>query len=128
MENLITISNQYNTLDTLHGYLKNSSSFECAKEYDSWELRTDQNGQMEQCLVLKKNNMHAIKMYFVNDNTLKVSYIIPNKLMHAYFGKSAKARRDIFEIVTGAIKQALLAPSQKKAFQELETELLKAAS
>ncbi|MFD2562922.1 hypothetical protein [Aquimarina rubra] len=128
MEKRITIKNEYSSLDALHNFLKTTSTLESTKEYDIWEHRTDENGQMEQCLVLKKNSMHAIKMYFVNDNTVKVNYIIPNKLMHAYFGKSVKARRDIFEIVTGKIKEALLAPAQKKAFEELEAEVYKAVS
>ena len=38
--------------------------------------------------------------------------------MNAYFGKSVRARKDIIQIVTGIIKQAVLAPGQKKAFEE----------
>lgn len=128
MENLITIKNKYNSLDTLSTFLKAASTFECSKEYDQWEVRTDSNGQMAQCLVLKKSGMHAVKVFFVNENTVKINYIIPNKLMHAYFGKSVKARRNIIEIVTGIIKQAVLAAPQKKAFEELEKIVAKAAA
>jgi len=120
MENVITIKNEYNSLDKLYEFLKKDSNYEYSKEYDIWEHRIDANGQMEQCLVIKKSAMHAIKVFFVNDNTAKINYIIPNKMMHAYFGKSVKARRNILEIITGLIKGAVLAPSQKKAFEELE--------
>ena len=120
MEKLITIKNEYNSLDTLNNYLKSASSFACSKDYDSWEVRTDANGQMEQCLVIKKSSMHGMKVFFEKDNTLKMTYIIPNKMMHAYFGKSQKNRQNIIEIVTGKIKEVLLAPAQNKAFEEME--------
>jgi hypothetical protein len=80
---------------------------------------------MEQCLVVKKSSMHAVKLFFVNENTIKVSYIIPNKIMQAYFGKSVKARRNIIEIISGAIKQVILAGPQQKAFDELEQSINK---
>lgn len=120
MEKSMKIKNEYNSLDTLNTYLKTASSFESSKEYDSWDDRTNANGQMEQCLVLKKSNMHGMKVHFENDSTLKMTYIIPNKVMHAYFGKSEKRYRSILEIVTGKIKDTLLAPAQNKAFKEME--------
>lgn len=120
METTITIKNEYNSLDTLHNFLKSNTAFEVSKEYDVWEHRTDVNGQMEQCLVLKKSNMHAVKVYFTDNNTVKINHIIPNKMMQAYFGKSVKARRNILEIVTGMITQAVLAAPQKNAFEEME--------
>lgn len=64
MENLITINSQYNSLDRLQQFLNTTSSFQCTKEYDTWEQRTDANGQLAQCLVLKKSNMHAVKLFF----------------------------------------------------------------
>jgi hypothetical protein len=54
MEKLITIKNEYNSLDLLNDFLKKDSTFESSKEYDSWDVRTDANGQMEQCLIIKK--------------------------------------------------------------------------
>ncbi len=128
MENLITIKNEYNTLDKLHNFLKTVPSYECSKEYDVWEHRTDANGQIAQCIVLKKSSMHAIKVFFANENTVKINYIIPNKLMHAYFGKSVKARRNIIEIIAGVVKQALLKKPQEKAFEELEQVFRKVAA
>ena len=128
MEKIITVKNEYNSLDRLHNYLKTASSFECDKEYDVWEQRTDANGQLAKCVVLKKSNMHAVKIYFTEENKVKVNHIIPNKMMHAYFGKSVKARRNILEIITGLIKGAVLAPGQKKAFEELEKVLYKASA
>lgn len=127
MENLIKINNEYNSLDKLYDFLKNKTSFECSKDYDIWEHRTDTNGQMEQCIVLKKSGMHAVKLFFINENTVKINHIIPSKMMNAYFGKSVKARRSILEIIGGMIKQAVLAGSQQKAFEELEKEVKKAA-
>lgn len=128
MENLIEIKTEFNTLDKLKEFLESESTYKCSKEYDTWEQRVNIQGKMEQCILLKKNNMHAIKIFFANSNTVKINYIIPNKVMHAYFGKSVKARRNIVEIVTGLIKNALLAPSQKKAFNELEAVVKKVAA
>ncbi len=128
MEKIIKIKNEYNTLDKLYELLKKNSNYEYSKDYDIWEDRIDTNGQMAQCIVIKKSSMHAIKMFFVNENTVKINYIIPNKLMDAYFGKSVKAHRNILEIITGLIKGAVLAPSQKKAFEELESVLVKVAT
>lgn len=126
MENLLTINGTYDSLDKLQAILNKTATFECSKEYDIWEMRTDKNGQMAQCLVVKKSNMHAVKLFFINENTVKINYIIPNKIMHAYFGKSVKARRNIIEIVAGVIKQAILAGPQQKAFEELENIVKKA--
>lgn len=128
MENLITIKNQYNSLDELQNALKRNANYSCTKEYDIWEQRLDNNGQMAQCLVLKKNNMHAVKLFFINENTLKANHIIPNKIMQAYFGKSQKAYQNVIEIITGKIKTAVLEPAQNKAFKEIETEVLRIVS
>jgi hypothetical protein len=125
MEKLITINSNHNSLDKLAALLSKELIYDCSKEYDIWEIRTDANGQMEQCLVVKKSSMHAVKLFFVNENTIKVSYIIPNKIMQAYFGKSVKARRNIIEIISGAIKQVILAGPQQKAFDELEQSINK---
>lgn len=127
MENLITINSQYNSLDRLQQFLNTTSSFQCTKEYDTWEQRTDANGQLAQCLVLKKSNMHAVKLFFLNENTVKVNHIIPNKIMQAYFGKSHKRYQNIIEIITGKIKDVALSGSQQKAFEVLEQEIKKAS-
>lgn len=127
MENLLEIKNDYNSLDKLKGFLEKESIYKCSKEYDTWDLRTNADGQLEQCLIFQKSGMHAIKLHFTNDNTVKANYIIPNKVMHAYFGKSVKARRNIIEIIAGTIKQAVLAGPQQKAFEELAHVVRKAA-
>ena len=90
MEKQITLKQDYNTLDKVLDFLKTESNLEFSKDYDSWDVRTDSNGQMEQCLVIKKSGMHGMKAYFPEENSLKMTYIIPNKLMNAYFGKSQK--------------------------------------
>lgn len=128
MENLITIKNQYRSLDELQNALKNNVNFSCTKEYDIWEQRVDNDGNLAQCLVLKKSNMQAVKLFFINENTLKANHIIPNKIMQVYFGKSQKAYQNVLEIITGKIKTAVLEPSQKKAFNEIEAEIIKIVS
>jgi hypothetical protein len=128
MENLITIYKHYNSLEQLHNEFKNNPNYKCSKEYDVWEHRVDNNGQLAQCLVIKKNNMHAVKLFFINENTLKASHIIPNKIMQAYFGKSEKRYQNVFEIIIGKIKTAVLEPAQNKAFNEIESEVIKVVS
>lgn len=127
MEKKITVKKDYNSLDKILDFVKKDSSFDCSKEYDSWDVRTDSNGQMEQCVLIKKSGMHGMKVYFSNENELMMTYIIPNKLMNAYFGKSVKARKSILEVVGGIIKNAFLSGSQKKAFGEMEQVLLRIA-
>ncbi len=127
MEKTIKIKNEYNSLDVLHNFLKTASSFESSKDYDKWEHRTDTTGQMPQCIVLKKSAMHGVKLYFTGENKVKINYIIPNPVLNAYFGKSVKTRRNIIEIVTGKVKEVLLAPAKKKAFEELEAAVHKIA-
>lgn len=119
MEKLIKVKSEYSSLDKVLDFLKSESPYEVSKDYDHWELRTDNSGQMEQCVVMKKSGMHGAKAYFSNENTLKVDYIIPNKMMNAYFGKSQKAHRNILEIITGGIKNVALKGSQNKAFNEI---------
>ncbi|HBR54927.1 MAG TPA: hypothetical protein DEA82_12390 [Flavobacteriaceae bacterium] len=128
MENTITIQNNYNTLDKLYNFLNIKTQFECTKTYDTWDVRTGANGQMEECIVLKKSSMHAVKLYFSEENKVKVNHIIPNKVMHAYFGKCVKAHRNILELITGQIKAVALKGSQQKAFDELSNEVRKASA
>lgn len=120
MEKQITVKSEYNSLDKLLSFVKKESPYEASIEYDSWEARTDANGQMEKCIVIKKSAMHGMKAYLNKENILQMSYLIPNKLMNAYFGKSHKRYKNILEIVTGKIKDVALAGSQKKAFNEME--------
>ena len=119
MEKLISVKKEYASLEKIEAFMKKETSFNIKQSYDSWEVHSDENGQLIKCVVIKKSNMHGVKIYFTKENTIKISHIIPNKLMHAYFGKSVKARQDIIEIVTGKIKEVLLAGSQKKAFEEI---------
>ena len=127
MEKLIEIKKEYNDLDKLYNLLKRETAYDCSKDYDIWEQRTNSSGQMEQCIVIKKSSMHAVKVFFTAENLAKVNHIIPNKMMNAYFGKSVKARQSIFEVIIGKIMGALLAGSQQKAFEELESVVKKAA-
>lgn len=119
MEKTIKIKDHYTSLDKIKEFINTESPFEASKEYDHWELRTDAKGQMEQCVIVKKSNMHGAKVYLTGADTLKLDYIIPNKVMNAYFGKSQKARKNILEIAAGAIKSTILAGPQKKAFEEI---------
>ena len=125
METRITLKNSINSLDTLQDLIKKETSYQCSKEYDIWEMRTNEKGQMEQCLIIKKSNMHAVKLFFIDEHSVKLSYTIPNKILNAYFGKSVKARRNVIEIIAGIIKQAILAGPQQKAFTEIEQSIKK---
>ncbi|WP_296386159.1 hypothetical protein [Winogradskyella sp.] len=127
MENLIEVKNDYNSLDKLRDFLEKESIYKCSKTYDTWEVRTDTNGQIAECIILKKSGMHAVKAFFVNENTVKINHIIPNKMMNAYFGKSVKAHRNIIEIAAGGLKEVLLKASQENAFKEMEQLVLKAS-
>lgn len=127
MEISIQLTEEFTTLDQLVNYLKTNTSFEVTKEYDHWEVRTDTNGQMEQCVLIKKSGMHGAKAYFVYKNTLKIDYLIPNKVLNAYFGYNQKAHKNILESVTERIKNVFLAGSQKKAFLEIINSLAGAA-
>lgn len=109
-------------------FLTAESDLECSKVYDSWDVRTDTNGQMEQCVLIKKSGMHGMKIYFTNDNTVDMTYVIPSKIMNAYLGKSQKQRRSILEIIAGKISEAVLSGPQQKAFNEMEEVLLKIAA
>ena len=120
MEKRITLKNEFNSLDKVFDFAKKESAFECSKAYDIWDVRTDPNGEMEECIVIKKSAMHGMKVFLAGENELKASYIIPNKLMNAYFGKSQKARKGIIDLIAGQVKNLFLAGSQKKAFEEME--------
>jgi hypothetical protein len=128
MTKTMTIKNEYNSLETLYNRLKKEATNGCYIDFDIWDFRLDTNGQLEECLVLKKSSMHAIKVYFTEGNTAKLSYIIPNKIMNSYFGKSKRIRQNIIELMSEKLKQTILAGSQQKAFDELETIVRKAAS
>lgn len=123
MDLSIQLSEEFTTMDQLISYLKSNTSFDVSKEYDHWEVRTDANGQMEQCVFIKKSGMHGAKAYFTYKNTVKMDYIIPNKMLNAYFGNSQKAHKNILEIVTERIKNIFLTGSQKKAFLEIVNSL-----
>ncbi|WP_375239623.1 hypothetical protein [Aurantibacter sp.] len=127
MEKILQVKSEYNSLDSLNSFLNSASDFQCSKEYDIWDHRVDARGQMEECLVLKKSGMHAAKVFFTKENEIKVNYVIPNKIMNTYFGKSVKARRSIVDIVAETITQAVLSTPQKNAFNELTQVVEKAA-
>lgn len=119
MEQIISVKSEYASLEKIEAFLKKETSFEVKQEYDSWEMRTDSNGQMEKCVVIKKGSMHGAKIHFTKDNAMKVSYIIPNKIMNAYFGKSQQKYQSVIQIIAGKIKDVLLSGSQKTAFEEI---------
>jgi hypothetical protein len=127
MENTIKIQNEYNTLEKVEQFVKKESPYNCTIEYDSWDVRTDANGQMEKCVLIKKSGMHGMKVHFTKENEILMCHLIPSKVMNAYFGRSQKARRNILEIIAGGIKNSLLLGGQKKAFKEMEEVMLKIA-
>ncbi len=119
MEQIIKIDRKYSTLEELEAFLQQASTYEIKIDWDGWEQRIDEQGQLEKCLIIKKSNMHGVKLFFVEEGKIKLNHIIPNKIMNAYFGVSQEAYRTIFQIITGKIKSLLLAPSQEKAFKEI---------
>lgn len=125
MEKRITVKSEYKSLENILDFLKKDSPYEASIEYDAWDVRTDENGLMEKCIIIKKSAMHGLKLYFTKDNEINTSYLIPNKIMNAYFGESKKAHQSILEIATGAIKKTLLAGSQNQAFEEIVKEFSK---
>jgi hypothetical protein len=125
MNKELSIKNEYNSLDKILGYIKNESPFEVSLEYDHWDVRTDANNQMEQCILIKKSAMHGVKMYLSDDHKLTLDYVIPNKIMNAYFGKSQKRYQNILEIIGNKIKELALEGSQQKAFDEISGTLNK---
>lgn len=127
MERTIKIQNQYNTLEKIQQFVKDESSYNSSIEYDSWDVRTDANGQMEKCVLIKKSGMHGMKIHFTKENEIFMSHLIPNKVLNAYFGRSQKAHRNVLEIVAGGIKNTLLAGGQQKAFSEMEDVILSIA-
>ncbi len=119
MENQITVKSEYNSLDKILDFAKSSSPYQCSKDYDIWDVRTDSKGQMEKCVVIKKSAMHGLKIDVSQEDTINMTYITPSKIMNAYFGKSQKIRRNIIEIIADFITEQLLASFQRKAFDEM---------
>lgn len=126
----LTLNKVFSNLDNLMPTLNKNSKFSCTKEYDIWNYvrnqkgqfgnRLDENGQIAKCLVLKKNNMNAVSIYFTNSSTICVSHIIPHKTLNAYFGKNTEQRQNIIEILTSRVKEVLLKSSQQRSFSEME--------
>lgn len=119
MERLISVKPEYASLDKIVDFVKKETNFDASKAYDHWEVRTDANGEMAQCVVIKKSSMHGAKLYFAQENTLKIVPIIPNKLMNAFFGKSQQKYQNIGEMVMEKIRELLLSGAEKKAFDEI---------
>lgn len=120
MKKIITIKEEYNSLEKLQGFINKKSEYNSNIQYDKWEIRKDADGNMQKCIMVKKSAMHGLKVYFLDDKTIELSYAIPNVFLHGWFGKSQKAYRGIDEIILGKIKDAVLIGSQKKAFNEME--------
>lgn len=119
MTRQMVIKNSYDSLNTILAEVKRLSPYEASLVYDTWDMRTDKNNQMEKCILLKKSNMHGLKLHLEEGQQLHINHVIPNKIMQAYFGKSQKRYKNILEIVTGKIAELALADSQKKAFEEM---------
>jgi hypothetical protein len=120
MQAKITVKEEFKTLDKMLDFVSDESPFECKKEYDSWDVRTGINGQMEQCIIVKQSAMNGVKLHFADESTLVMTHIVPSKVMNAYFGKSQKAHKNILEVVTGKIGELVFSGSKKKAFSEVE--------
>lgn len=125
MKKEISVKNEYHSLDEILDFMKNESPFEVSLEYDHWDVRTDANNQMERCILIKKSAMHGVKMYLSGNQKLKLDYVIPNKILNAYFGKSQQKHQNILEIIGNKIKEVALSGSQQKAFNEISSTLNK---
>ncbi len=119
MEKVIAVKQEYASLEKLEAFLKKETSFDVSQKYDIWGMRRDENGQMEKCIVLKKSNMHGLRLYFEKENTLKINYIIPNKFMNAFFGKNQQKYKSVKDIIMEKIRKMLLSSSQKSAFNKM---------
>ncbi|MGJ8685493.1 MAG: hypothetical protein ACSHWW_12760 [Nonlabens sp.] len=128
MESIISIKKEINSLESLHTFIDKQTPYECIIDYDIWDVRSNAQNQMEKCMIIKKNSMNAVKLYFLNDNKVKLDHIIPNKMMNVYFGKRHRVRQNILEFATTKIKDSLLAAPQHKAFKEIEIIVLSASS
>jgi len=125
MKKQIKVKQEIDSIDKLFNQVKKISPFDVSLEYDVWDLRTDKNGQMEKCILLKKNSMHGLKMYVDESQNVYASYIIPNKILNAYLGKSQKKYRNVLEILTSKLLSSVLAGPQNKAFNEMFQPLYK---
>lgn len=128
MEKIIKLKSEFDSLNKVFDQVKNNSPYEATIEYDIWDARTDASGQMDKCILIKKSGMHGIKMHLESNQNLYASYVIPNKVLNAYFGKSQKRYRNIIEILAEKLVSAALAGSQKKAFEEMTQSLNKLAN
>lgn len=127
MEKIIEVKKTYNSLESLQYFLNTATLLDCSIEYDIWEEGRDAHGHMQKCIVIKKSAMNAVKVLFMKDNHVKVNHIVPHKILNVYLGNSKRIHHNILEFVALKIKEAVLAVPQKKAFEELETNISKAA-
>lgn len=128
MERSLKIREAFDSLDKLFEELKKTSPYDVSMEYDSWDIRIDARGEMEKCILLKKSSMHGLKMYFDDKLNLQACYVIPNKFMNAYLGKSQKKYRNILEILSSKLLSLAISGQQKKAFDEMIQTLSKVAN
>lgn len=119
MQELIRLKPEFTSLKQIEDFVNNETKYTATQEYDAWDVRTDENGQMDKCVIIKKNSMNGVKVYFSDKNTLKADFKIPNKLAEAFLGKSQQEYKGIKEIVGDAINNLLLSSSQQKAFDEI---------
>lgn len=125
MTSQLKLGANFDSLNKVFDEIKRISPYEASMVYDIWDMRTDSKGQMEKCVLLKKNNMHGVKLHLEDPQTLRLTYVIPNKILNAYFGKSQKRYKNILEILTEKIASVALAGSQKNAFDEIAKPLNK---
>lgn len=128
MEKYLKIKEEYNSLKKVEEFIKKESPYECSLKYDAWDVRKDANGNVEKCLVVRKSSIHGVKMYFSEDNTLKMTHIIPNKIMEAFLGESKKRYQGMLEVVTEKVKSLLLSGSKKKTIDEVAEVFYKIAN
>lgn len=107
MEITFKIKDDYNSLDKLLNYVKPKTNYTCTKTDNTWE---DFTIKFDKCVLIKKNTFYAIKVDFVNKNTIKLEPVIPS----SYFRNFAKGRG-----FTPIITNLLISGKQKSMLNEV---------
>lgn len=120
MKQTISVKKEYDSLDKIVDFVKKESTFTCSKTYDHWDVRIGHNMQTPECVVIKDKGVHGAKVHFDGENTLRVTHVFPNKIMHAYFGNSSRPLllRRIDEIIIGTIVGWVFHSAKKKSLNK----------
>ena len=123
MVKIYTIEPNYCSLEKLKNYLSKHTQYPISITHDKWVVRKDENSQIAKCIMIRKNRLNAILIYFINEEQIYVMHTIPNSLLYAYFGEpksdTTSPSKLIFRIISKLIIRIFLKSKQKAAFHEL---------